>query len=71
MMIIPLSSNTHPITNRIIKNAVMHNLSLRVITLSIFPLIAPTAVTLLNAITIAPITINISPVPIFQPSILL
>jgi hypothetical protein len=26
---------------------------------------------LLNAITIAPITINISPVPIFQPSILL
>lgn len=26
MMIIPLSSNTHPITNRIIKNAVMPNL---------------------------------------------
>ena len=71
MMIIPLSSNTHPITNRIIKNDVMPNLSLRVITPSIFPLIAPTAVTLLNAITIAPITINISPVPIFQPSILL
>lgn len=53
------------------KNIVTKNFSCIVTTPSIFPLIAPTAVMLLNAITIAPITINISPVPIFQPSILL
>ena len=53
------------------KNIVTKNFSCMVTTPFNFPLIAPTAVMLLNAITIAPITINISPVPIFQPSILL
>ena len=53
------------------KNIVTKDFSCIVATPSNFPLIAPIAVTLLNAITIAPITINTSPAPIFQPSILL
>ena len=53
--------------SKINKNIVTKNFSCIVTTPSNFPFIAPTAITLLNAITDAPIMIKIAPIPIFFP----
>ena len=53
------------------KNIVTKNFSFIVTTPSNFPFIAPTATTLLNAITDAPMMIKIAPIPIFSPPMFL